>query len=84
MTDQDAERLSEKLREQFDARVDLERVTDNGRYRFAVTSEQFNGMPQMERQDLIWQVVDAVLSRNEVLDVSIILAYSPQELADAA
>ncbi len=81
MTSQERDGLVEALKQRFAAQVDFELVGDNGRYRFAVVSPQFDGMPHLARQDAIWLVVDEVLSREASIDVSLILAYSPADLA---
>jgi hypothetical protein len=46
-------------------------------------SPQFERMEQLRRQDLIWDVVDQTLPREATLDISLILAFAPSELASA-
>lgn len=84
MTDRDVDTLRRALAEAFDAEVDATAVNGNGRYRFAVLSNRFAGMPQLDRQDAIWRVVDEALSRAAVLDISLIFAFAPDEIEQAA
>lgn len=83
MTQEQANGLAEALRRRFQAEVDVEQVGDRMRYRFGVVSPQFSQMTQLQRQDAVWQVVDATLPREATLDVSLILTFSPAEFADA-
>jgi stress-induced morphogen len=83
MTQSDADRLAVALRERFRAQVDVERVSERMRYRFAVVSPDFAQMSQLQRQDAVWDVVDAALPREATLDVSLILTFAPGELAQA-
>ncbi len=80
MTRESADRLVAALRNAFDAEVDVEAVNSAGRYRFGIVSPKFEGMPHLDRQDAAWDVVDDTLSRSDVLDVSMILAYAPSDL----
>src|SRR5437667_6505296 len=70
MTEAQADALCEALRLRFAGSAEREPVNGHGRYRFALTSDRFAGMPQLRRQDEIWQVVDATLPREATLDVS--------------
>ncbi len=83
MTAAQAKLLRNALKTQFRAEVEVEKVGAGGRYRFAVVSSQFDKMNQLKRQDEIWKVVDKTLSRNEILGISLILAFAPKELAAA-
>jgi stress-induced morphogen len=83
MTPIQVNRLKRALEDHFDAEVEAERVNAKGRYRFAVVSSRFNKMPHLKRQDAIWEVVDETLSPEASLDISLILAYAPKELATA-
>ena len=82
MTQQEVDLLAVALRRRFNADVDAQPVNGKGRYRFAVVSPEFDQMNQLQRQDAIWEVVDAVLPRPATLDISLILAFSPTELAE--
>ena len=81
MTAQEAENLARLLRERFNAQVDYEEVNSNGRYSFAVVSEQFHGVPHLTRQDRIWKVIDEVLSKEDTMGISLVLAFDPSDLA---
>lgn len=80
----EAEQLAECLRQRFAAEVEFEEVSHR-RYRFAIVSEQFRGMPHLTRQDQIWKVVDEAISREQTMGISLILAFDPSEIeADPA
>lgn len=81
MTTTQATALKKALRKEFSGKVDAERINGRGRYRFAVVSPRFSGMAHLKRQDAIWKVVDSTLPREATLDVSLILAFAPKELA---
>jgi stress-induced morphogen len=81
MTQQDVDLLTNALRQRFNADVDVQPINGNGRYRFAVVSPQFKQMNQLQRQDAIWEVVDRMLPRDKTLDISLIIAFDPPELA---
>lgn len=80
MTRQEADLLAGALKQRFDAEVEVQPVNGNGRYRFAVVSMQFQQLNQLQRQDAVWEVVDATLPRPATLDISLVLAFSPNEL----
>ena len=82
MTKQEADVLADALRRRFNADVEVRPVNGNGRYRFAIVSQGFQQMSQLQRQDAVWEVVDATLPRAATVDVSLILAFSPTELAE--
>jgi acid stress-induced BolA-like protein IbaG/YrbA len=79
MTERDAEGLSDELGRRFGASVDVDEVAD-GRFRFALVSPQFAGVSPLRRQDQIWAVIDSVLDRELTLDISLVLAYAPDEI----
>jgi stress-induced morphogen len=82
MTQQDAECLAQAFRNRFGAEVGMELVNPVGRYRFEVVSPQFQKMTQLARQDEIWKVVNETMSRDATLDITLILAFAPDELVD--
>jgi hypothetical protein len=84
MTRNQAQALVRALKKEFHGNAEFERVNNRGRYRFAVTSEHFAKMPQLRRQDAAWKVVEQTLPREATLDVSIILAFAPADLAAGA
>lgn len=81
MTKNQANLLAKALKKQFGGKTEFEPVNTEGRYRFAITSRQFNAMPQLKRQDEVWKIVDQVLPREASLDISTILAFAPADLA---
>jgi stress-induced morphogen len=80
MTPKDRDKVVKALTKAFDAQVGAELVGKPGRYRFSVVSERFAKMKLLARQDALWKVVDEILSREATLDVSLILAYAPEDL----
>jgi stress-induced morphogen len=83
MTSKQAKVLVRALEEKFGGEGDFELVNKKGRYRFAIVSKKFEKMSQLKRQDEIWKIVDRVLPRDAVLDVSIVLAFDPADLVPA-
>ena len=81
MTRQQVDHLKSRLESSFSAEVDVESV-GKGRYRLAVVSPRFNRMSHLKRQDVVWKVVDESLNRNAVMGISLILTFSPRELAN--
>jgi stress-induced morphogen len=81
MTKTQAHSLVQALKKQFRGHVEAEPINGHGRYRFAVTSKRFEKMPQLRRQDAIWEIVDQTLPPDAALDISIILAFAPADLA---
>jgi hypothetical protein len=81
MTKATAKKLAAEIKKRFAADVEVEQIDPKGRFRFNVASPRFEKMPHLKRQDLLWDVVDEVLSRQDTIDISLILAYAPSELA---
>jgi hypothetical protein len=79
MTEDRVQLLTDALRKQLSAEVSAEAVAP-GRYRFAVVSPKFKDVADLQRQDQIWAIVDSTISRAETLDISLILAFSPDEV----
>lgn len=67
-----------------DVEFDSEVVGGVQRFSFYLVSPKFKGMSPLKRQDAAWEVVDAVLSRDEVLHVSAILPLAPSEVREFA
>jgi hypothetical protein len=82
MTQERADALVDALKAEFGGEAEAERVTRDGRYRFEVTSPRFDAVPQLQRQDMAWRVVDRVLSREETLDITLVITYSPRDLQE--
>jgi acid stress-induced BolA-like protein IbaG/YrbA len=81
MSASDLKKLTASLRKKFGGEVGYERINSKGRYRLEIISPKFAKMTQLQRQDSVWAVVDQVLSRQATLGISMILTYSPAELA---
>jgi stress-induced morphogen len=74
-------RLTDRFRTEFAAEIDVEFVSDAPRFRIGVTSAQFEGVPHLRRQNLLWKVVDDTCTREDTMMISLILAYAPSELS---
>ena len=83
MTPEQANELCDAFRSRFGGEAETEPVNGHGRYRFALVSDRFSGVPQLTRQDEAWKFVDDTLPREAGLDISLILIFAPAELAAA-
>ena len=80
-------RLKKALASEFGGVVDVQPVPGSGvrdYFRVGLVSPRFRRMPHLKRQDAVWDVADRVLTREETLLVSMILAYAPNELESQA
>jgi stress-induced morphogen len=82
MTEVDRDRLVSAFQRELLAQVEVHAVNGAGRYRFALVSDKFVGLSQLARQDAAWRVVDKTLSEDAALDVSLLLAFAPEEVAE--
>jgi len=77
-------KLTRAIKTEYSGEVEVERVSSADswpdRFRFAVVSPKFKSMTPMQRQDKLWDIVDRVMTPEESLAISIILAFSPSEL----
>jgi len=80
MTKPQARKIASMLEKQFGAKVEYEKLVDSKQYRFAVVAPRFARMTQLGRQDAVWAAVDKEIPREIVIDISLILTYSPKEL----
>lgn len=78
MTQQDADALARVLHDHFAAHVDLEEVA-HGRFRYTLVSPQFTNMAHLERQDRVWEVIDQNVTRDQTLDISLVLTLAPDD-----
>jgi len=53
------------------------------RYRFVVIWDGFTGVGHPERQRRVWKVAEAVVPREDLFDVGMILTIAPEELPQA-
>lgn len=83
MTKKQVDKLKQAFADRFDAKVEAEKIAP-GRYRFSVVSDRFKRRQQLQRQDDLWKVADEILPRQATVDISLILAYAPDELETAA
>ena len=81
MNKETAQNLSKKLADEFSGDADFEMIDESrGCYRFGLVSAQFKDVPHLTRQDQIWPIVNSELSREDSLDVTLILAFAPDEI----
>lgn len=62
-------------------RLDLEE-TPGGRVGGFVVSPTFAGMPQIDRQDLLWKCLDRNLDRERIQQIISLVTVTPEEMAD--
>ena len=79
MTQQEARDVCQLLQTKFDAEVAMDERSP-GRFRFAVLSPLFEGVPPLKRQDRIWVAVEKSLTRELRFDISIIYTFAPGEI----
>lgn len=90
MNRKEVEQLKKALSDTFNAQVNARPIPSRrGRYEFSVISPKFKRMKHLARQDRIWNVVDKAiedrkLSRDSMIDISLILAYAPDEIEQPA
>ena len=91
MNKSDVKTIKNLLIDAFDATAVEEELLDlkQGRYRFGVVASKFIRMSHLKRQDKIWEVIDKAvqakkISREAMLEISLILAYAPEELEQPA
>jgi hypothetical protein len=63
---------------------DSEVVGGMERFSFYLVSPKFKPLSHLKRQDAVWEVIDSVLSREEALQVSAVLALAPGEIESLA
>lgn len=75
-----AERAHAALRTEFgdDAGLFIEHGY-GGRLRIKVVASELNGMPEQEKQEVVWNVVNSALA-DKSEDISVIIAYGFDEL----
>lgn len=79
MTQTDLDLLVNAFRQRFEARIDSEEVAP-GCFRIAVISPKFVGLPHLTRHYELWDIVKAVMPRDVRGDISLILAFPPDEI----
>lgn len=80
MTRERADAVAAELVRRFGGEAEAEPVNGGGRYRFLMLSPRFKEMTHLQRQDAIWDMLGEVLSREENMDVSIVLTFAPGEM----
>jgi len=77
-------KVAKALKTELSAKVEIERLPLDDpwpdQFKIAVVSPRFKSLDYFKRQDLIWPIVNRILSPGEALAISIILAFSPNEL----
>jgi acid stress-induced BolA-like protein IbaG/YrbA len=72
-------RLTSALQQRLpDAQVSHEQIRRD-RYRFVVVSEQFNDLGHPERQRIVWDIADATLGKQDLLNIGMILTLAPAD-----
>ena len=75
-------KLVDAFKARFGGQVahDKEVVGGLERFSFYLVSPKFKSLSHLKRQDAAWEVIDSVLSREEALQVSAVLALAPGEI----
>ena len=60
---------------------DMDEAGVGGRIGGAVIWSGFSGVEQIQRQEKLWEVLRGALSREEQLQISLIITLTPDELA---
>ncbi len=64
----------------IEARVDIERVQGTRLHRVFVIADAFAKLRPLERQDLVWRIIDQSLTPDERLQVSMIYTVTESEM----
>ena len=75
MMQADAERLVAELTRSYGGAVDAEEVVP-GQLKFFMVSPSFTDVPHLRRQDSVWEVIERVPTREQLLD----LTCAPDEI----
>jgi hypothetical protein len=79
VTEEKAETLANAFAKRFTAYVDKEEISP-GRFRFNVFSKHYGNISHLKRQDQAWEIVDQILTREEIDDISLILTIGPEDV----
>ncbi len=79
MTNEKAKLLADAFERRFTAHVEVEEISP-GRFRFNIFSKHYGDITHLTRQDQAWDVVDQVLVREELDDISSILTIGPEDV----
>jgi acid stress-induced BolA-like protein IbaG/YrbA len=81
--------LAKKVREileeaiaakQADAKTIVDTTSVRKRVHAGVISEAFNRMSEREKQDLVWDALQKKLDKEEILGISAVITFAPEEL----
>lgn len=83
---EDIRELSEKLRGLLEtmfsgSSVELESPSPKARIGGTIIWNEFIGKDQLERQNMVWEVIDRNFTPNEARHFSLIMTLTPDELA---
>ena len=74
-------RVRQTLREAFgDNTVIVTEEGYRGRIHVKIVSERFNGMGERQKQNYIWDIINAELDKEAQQAVSVVMCYSTDEL----
>ena len=79
MTKDKSQNLADELAKRFTAHVEIEEVSP-GLFRFEIYSKHYGDISHLARQDQAWEVVDRVLTREEIQDLSLVLTIGPENV----
>ena len=67
---------------EINARVELEESGLPGRYRIYITAPEFEQLTEVERQDVLWQILRERWTREDQLRITLALTLSQQEATE--
>lgn len=82
MSDFPLKKLVTAFKARFGGQVEHDKEIVGGveRFSFYLVSPKLKSLSHLKRQDAVWEVIDTVLSREEALQVSAVLALAPGEI----
>jgi stress-induced morphogen len=72
--------LRDRLVKELGGEVEVDPSDDGRSYTLWVFSEKFTAQTHLQRQDLVWSIVDQELDREESLKITLIMTFAPGEV----
>jgi hypothetical protein len=73
-------RLRDRIVKDLEAEVDVEASDEARSFTVWVTSPRFSSLTHLQRQDLLWAIVDETCDREESMLITLIMAFAPGEI----
>lgn len=75
-------KLRDRISKDLNAEVEIDASEGSRQYTLWVVSGTFSKLSHLQRQDLVWSLVDEVCSREESMMIMLIMTYAPGEMAE--